>query len=138
MESTISMQDMRHLNLFRNVTKISTTICFEYNDTIFFCVPRHLVSKAIGESGKNSKELNKIIGKKIKVVFEPNGLNDAEEFIREITAPVEFKNIEIQGNELVVLAGSKNKAALIGREKRRFMEMKKIVNSFFKKELRIV
>ena len=138
MESTISMQDMRHLNLFRNITKISTTICFEYNDTIFFCVPRHLVSKAIGESGKNSKELNKIIGKKIKVVFEPNGLNDAEDFMREIIAPIEFKNIEIQGNELVVYAGSKNKAALIGREKRRFFEMKKIVNSFFKKELKIL
>ena len=140
MESTISMQDMRHLNLFRNITKISTTLCFEYNDTIFFCVPRHLISKAIGENGRNSKELNKILGKKIKIIFTPDrgGFSEIREFIADITAPVDFKGIEILGNELIIQAGSKSKAALIGREKRRFFEMKKIVHDFFGKELRIV
>ncbi len=138
MENTISMQDMRHLNLFRNVTRISTTICFEYNDTIFFGVPRNLISTAIGENGKNSKELNRILGKKIKVIFVPNGMGDSREFIQAIIYPVEFKNIEVQGNEMIIHAGAKNKAALIGREKRRLLEMKTIVRNFFGKELRIV
>ena len=124
--------------MFRDITRISTTICFEYNDTIFFCVPRHLISKAIGENGKNSKELNRILGKKIKIIFAPNGIEDSREFIQEIIYPVEFKNIEIRGNEMIIQAGSKNKAALIGREKRRMLEMKRIVKDFFGKELRIV
>ncbi len=138
MENTISMQDMRHLNLFMNITRINTTTCFEYNDTIFFGVPRNLISTAIGENGKNSKELNRIIGKKIKVIFVPNGIEDVREFIGTIIYPVEFKNIEFQGNEMILHAGSKNKAALIGREKRRLLEMKTIVRNFFGKELRIV
>lgn len=139
MTGTISMQDMRHLNLFRNITKISTTLCFEYNDTIYFCVPKHLISKAIGENGKNSKELNKILGKKIKIVFAPNALDDAEEFIRAIVSPISFKNIEMNGNEIIVTAGTvQNKAMLLGREKRRLLEMQNIIRNFFGKELRIV
>lgn len=138
MESTISMQDMRHLNLFQNITKISTRFCFEYNGMIFFCVPGELVSKAIGENGKNSKQLSQIIGRKIKIITNPLGINNAEEFVRGIVSPAEFKNLEIRDNEIIIHAGSKNKAALIGRDKRRFFEMKKIIKDFFGKELRIV
>ena len=63
---------------------------------------------------------------------------DAEEFIREIVSPVELKSIGLMGNELIIYAGSKNKASLIGREKRRFLEMKRIIKDFFGKELKIV
>ncbi len=138
MESTINMQDMRHLNLFRDITKISTRFCFEYNDTIFFCVPKNLVSKAIGEDGKNSKQLSNIIGKKIKIIIAPEGIADAERFVKQIVEPFEFKNLEIRNNEIIIHAGTKNKAAFIGREKRRLLEMKKILKDFFGKELRIL
>lgn len=138
MESTISMQDMRHLNLFREITKISTRFCFEYNDAIFFCVPKELISKAIGENGKNSKQLSKIIGRKIKIITYPFGIKDAERFVRDIVSPVEFKNLEVKDMEIIIHAGAKNKAPLIGREKRRFLEMKRIIKDFFGKELRIV
>jgi transcription antitermination factor NusA-like protein len=138
MESTINMQDMRHLNLFSEITKIDTRFCFEYNNTIFFCVPRNLVSRAIGEDGRNSKQLSYILAKRVKIIPCPAGLEEIGEFVRAIIFPVEFKNIDVAGNEVVLHAGSKNKAALIGREKRRLLEMKKIVHDFFGKEFRIV
>ena len=138
MESTINMQDMRHLNLFSQITKIDTRFCFEYNNAIFFCVPRNLVSKAIGEDGRNSKELSYILAKKIKIIPSPAGIEDVKEFIKSIVYPVEFKNIEVIGNEIVLHAGTKNKASLIGREKRRLLEMRKIIHDFFGKEFRIV
>lgn len=137
-ESTISMQDMRHLNLFRNITKISTRFCFPYNDAIVFCVPKPLVSRAIGENGKNSKELSKILDKKIKIISAPEGIKDAKPFIQSIVNPVEFKDLEVNNDEIIIHAGSKSKAALIGREKRRLLEMRRIARDFFGKEVRIV
>lgn len=137
MESTISMQDMRHLNLFGKITGVSTRFCFGYNDAIVFCVPKPLVARAIGENGKNSKQLSQILEKKIKVIPSPRGIMDAESFIRAVTSPVDFKNVEVSSNEIIIHAGMKNKAALIGREKRRLLEMKKIVRDFFGRDVRI-
>ena len=68
MASTINMQDMRYLNLFAKITQVNTRFCFRYNEMIIFCVPRKLISKAIGETGKNVKKLNEILGKKVKII----------------------------------------------------------------------
>ena len=138
MENTISMQDMRHLNLFTNITKINTRFCFKYNNIIFFCVPRRLVSKAIGENGKNSKQLSKILNKKIKIIPYPNGIQDAKTFVQSIVSPATIRDVESKDDKLTIYAGPRNKATLIGREKKRLLEMKKIIKNFFRKEIRIV
>ncbi len=138
MENTISMQDMRHLNLFMNITKINTRFCFNYNDSIFFCVPKNLVSKAIGENGKNSKQLSQILNKKIKIIPSPQGEKNVKEFIQAIVSPIEIKDVEFSNGDMIIHAGSKNKAVLIGREKRRLLEMRKIARDFFGKDVRIV
>jgi len=138
MVSTIDMQDMRHLNLFGKITKVSTRFCFKYNEAIVFCVPRKLISKAIGKGGKNIKQMNEILKKRIKVVAAPKGIQDAKSFIQAVVSPVNFKDLEVNGNEIVLTAGSQSKAALIGRNKRRLLEMKRIVKDFFGKEFRIV
>jgi len=132
------MQDMRHLNLFGKITKVSTRFCFKYNEAIVFCVPRKLISRAIGEGGKNIKQMNEILRKRIKVVAVPKGIQDAKSFIQAVVSPVNFKDLEVNGNEIVLTAGSQSKAALIGRNKRRLLEMKRIVKDFFGKEFRIV
>jgi len=132
------MQDIRYLNLFGKITKINTRFCFRYNNAIIFCVPKPLVSKAIGEGGKNVKQIHNIIGKKIKIIPIPRGIKDINNFIRAIISPVEFRDLEVKNNEIILSAGTQNKAALIGRNKRRLLEMQKIIKNHFGKEFRII
>lgn len=132
------MQDMRYINLFGKVTRISTRFCFKYNEIIFFCVPRQLIAKAVGENGRNVRKISEIIKKRIKIIPIPKDINHAKHFIEAVVNPVTFKNLEIKDHEIILTAGSQSKAALIGRNKRRLLEMQKIVRNFFKKEFRIV
>ncbi len=138
MVKTINMQDMRHLNLFSRITRVNTRFCFRYNEMIVFCVPIREVSRSIGEGGKNIYELKRILGKKIRVIPQPRGIQDAKQFIENIVKPVMFKNFEINNNEIIIESGGmQNKAMLLGRNKRRLLEMQEIIKDFFGKEFRV-
>jgi len=138
MVNTIDMQDLRYLKLFNKVTRVSTRFCFMYNNTIVFCVPKHLISKAIGEDAKNIRRIKEVTKKRIRIIACPRGVKDAKSFISAIVKPVEFQDLEITDDEIILTAGSQSKAALLGRNKRRVLEMKKIIKDFFGKEFRIV
>ena len=138
MVSTINMQDMRHLNLFSRITRVNTRFCFPYNEMIVFCVPMGKLSQAVGDAGRNIHELRRILGKKIRVIPQPRGIEDARQFITNIVKPVMFKDFEVRGNEIIITAGGmQNKAMLLGRNKKRLLEMQEIVKNFFGKEIRI-
>ncbi|MBU2053001.1 MAG: hypothetical protein ABIJ14_01865 [Nanoarchaeota archaeon] len=138
MANIIDMKDLRYLNLFGRITKVHTRFCFMYNEAIVFCVPPQLVSKAVGGEGKNVRQISQILRKRIKIIPSPKGIKDAEKFIKAIVSPVTFKELEVKDGEMILTAGSQSKAALIGRNKRRFLEMQGIVKDFFGKEFRIV
>ena len=138
MENTIDMQHLRYLNLFYKITKVSTNFCLNYNNMIVFCVPKRFISQSIGKNLENLKRISSIIKKRIRVVAKPNSINDAESFIKSIIHPVEFEELTVKENKIIITAGSMNKAALIGRNKRRLLEMQKIVKDFFGKEFKIV
>lgn len=138
MVNTIDMQDIRHLNLFSQITRINTTFCMDYNRTLIFGVPKNLLNKALGEQGKNVKKISEIVGTKVKIIPSPRGLMDVKPFIENIVKPVTFKSIEVKGNEMILTAGQQNKAILIGRDKKRLLELQKIVSDYFGKELKIV
>ena len=138
MASTINMQDMRYLNLFAKITQVNTRFCFKYNEIIVFCVPKKLVSRAIGEGGKNVRKLSEILGKKVKIIPIPQGIEDVRSFIEKIVSPVIFRNLEVKDDEIILNAGNQSKAALIGRNKRRLLEMQKIIQDYFKKDFRII
>ena len=138
MTSTFDMQDLRYLNLFAQITKVNTRYFFEYNNMLVFCVPRRLIKQALGQNAENLKKMSSIIGKRIRVVAQPNGVEDAREFIERVVSPLTFNDLEITVNEIIMNAGRMNKALLIGREKRRLIEMQNIIKYFFKREFRIV
>lgn len=129
---------MRYINLLDKTARVKTSKCFVYNNTIIFAVPKALVSRAIGPSGEHAKKIQQILGKKVRVIGESSGVEDAERFIKDIVDPLEFKALETQGDEFILTAGSQSKAALIGRNKARLLELTQIVEDSFGKALRIV
>jgi transcription antitermination factor NusA-like protein len=135
--STIDMRDMRYLNIFQQVTRVPTTHTFEYNNTLFFCVPKQIMSKAIGPNAKNIREINSRIRKRIRIIPVPKSTDQVKTFIQKIVDPIEFKDLEIKDNQVILTAGRESKAALIGRNKRRLLEMQQIIKDFFGKEFRI-
>lgn len=138
MTNTIEMEDLMHLKLFESVTKISTRHTFVYNNTLFFCVPKKDLSKAIGKEAANVKKINFIAKKRVRILALPTEEKDIKKFIESIVSPIEFSELEIKQNEIILTAGSQSKAALLGREKRRLKEMEKIIRDYFKKSFRIV
>jgi transcription antitermination factor NusA-like protein len=137
MTNTIDMQEMRYLNLFERIMGVTTRYCLKYNEGIVFCVPKNLVQRAVGEGGRNIREMSQILERRIKIVAQPDGLKDAEFFIRAVVSPTTFKNFEIKNGEIQITGGD-NKAMLIGRNKKRLIEMQKIVKDFFGMEFRVV
>ena len=111
--------------------KIRTNHCFEYNDTIIFAIPKKLVTRALGKNNENLKKLNRIIGRKVKIVAIPKGRSDIENFVSVITYPVKFKAIEIKDDNVIINASSQNKASLIGRNKKRLEEMRNVLQQYF-------
>ncbi len=138
MANTIDMQDMRHLNLFSKITRINTRYCFAYNGAIIFCVPKSFIPQALGEQGRNIRTMSEILGKRVRVIPVPRGLQDIRGFIQTIVKPVTFKDLQMINNEIVLTAGNQSKAALIGRNKRRLFEMQRIVKDYFGKEFKII
>lgn len=97
-----------------------------------------MLSQSLGKNNSNLKKISDIVKKKIRIVAIPLKIEDAERFIQAIINPFTFKNLEISANEMILTAGAQNKAALIGRDKRRLIEMQRITRDFFNRELKIV
>ena len=125
--------------MFSRVTRINTRFCAKYNDTIIFFVPKSLVMKALGREGINLKKISEVLRKKVRIVPVPRGIQDVKAFIENIVKPVTFKDVEIKGDEIILTAGgTQSKASLIGRDKRRLIEMQRIIKDYFDKEFRII
>jgi NusA-like KH domain protein len=131
MVKVLDMQFIRYANIFNKVTRLTTNHCFEYNHTIIFVVPRNLVMRAIGPNNMNLRRLSEIMGKKIKIVALPMGIEDIKNFVSIITYPVKFKNIEVKDGEAIISANLQSKASLIGKEKARLDEMEDILGQYF-------
>jgi NusA-like KH domain protein len=136
--TVFDLQTIRYINLLDSTSRVKTRKCFVYNNTIFFAVPKNMVSKAIGPNAENVKRIHEKLGKRIKVIPEAVGIEDARRFIEDIVSPVQFNQFDIQENNIIITAGAQNKAALIGRNRRRETELKQILHDTFGYELRIL
>lgn len=135
--TTIDMQTIRYINLLDKYGRVKTSKCFSYNNTIIYVVPRALVSQAIGEGANNLHHIQEQIGKRVKVVADANE-QQIERFIKEVISPVGYTGIAVSNGEVVITAGMHHKAALLGRNRRRQLELAEIVKNMFGLGLKIV
>src|SRR3989344_7237216 len=133
----INMQTMRYINLLYKIARVKTSKCFIYNNTIIFVVPEFMMRQAIGDGGRNVREMYSTLGKRVRIIRDIENDN-AEVFIKEVIEPLTFRSLEVKDKEVILNAGPNYKASLFGRNKRRFEELKQIVEDNFGKELRIV
>jgi NusA-like KH domain protein len=138
MEQVIDMQKLRYLNLFNQVTRVPTQFCFIYNNILFFCVQKKDISKAIGPGARNIRRIGEVTKKRIKIIQQPKTIKDVQKFISSVVEPVEFKDLQINESEISVSGSRQDKAALIGRDKKRLLEMKNIIKVFFNKDFIVV
>ncbi|MBI5803856.1 KH domain-containing protein [Candidatus Pacearchaeota archaeon] len=137
--AVIDMRAMRYINLLDKISKVKTRRCFVYNNSILFAVNRTEVSRAIGSSASNIKRIQEHIGRKVRVIKEANGIANAKEFIEDVVAPVSLRSVEVRDGVMVIVAGNtQSKASLIGRDKQRYFELKRIVNDVFDMDLKII
>ncbi len=132
------MQTMRYINLLDKASRVKTRKCFLYNNTIIFAVHRAFISQAIGPDAAHIRFIQDQIGKRIRIIEEARGIEDAERFISAIVAPVTFKSLEVKDELFLLTAGSQSKAALIGRNRRREDELRQIVKDTFGIDLKIL
>jgi len=132
------MQTMRYINLLDRVSRVKTTKCFQYNNTIIFAVPRFMISRAIGPDALNVRRIQEQLGKRVKIISEAVGNDDIERFVRDIVAPVSFVSLEVKEGIVEITAGSQSKASLIGRNRRRSIELGQIISDVFGFGLRIL
>lgn len=130
-KAKLDLKTIQNLNLFEKITRIKAKYSFCYNATTIFVVPKSLINKAVGQGATNINKLKAALNKKVRIISCPSGINDLNSFIKAIVYPYEFKKIVVEGNELYIFSSPGNKAALIGRNKRRLMELSDIVEKFF-------
>ena len=117
--TVLDLQMIRYINLLDSVSRVKTSKCFVYNNTIFFAVTKALIHKAVGTNASNIRIIQDKLEKKVKIIGEASGESDAGRFVKDIVAPVRFVSSEIINKVFVLTAGSQSKAALIGRNRRR-------------------
>src|SRR3989338_602929 len=135
----IDMTAMRYINLLDRTSRVKTRKCFVHNGVIFFAVNREEVSKAIGPSAVNIRRIQEQIGKKIRIIREDEGVEDIKRFIEDVVSPIRPKAVEARDGCVTITAGNnQNNASLIGRNKRRFLELKKIIHDTYNLDLKII
>jgi transcription antitermination factor NusA-like protein len=140
MAKIIDMQQMRYINLFSKISGVEPKSSFIYAGQLVFVVPYKFVSKAIGKDAINAKKVSSIIGKKVKVIADPNRENENQifDFIKSLIEPIEVTKIEIKGSDLLISATRMVKANLIGRNKYKEKQLNKILKDFLNMNLKFI
>lgn len=114
MTIVLNMDTIRLLNLFENITNVPVKDCYINDDTVYFIVEQGKIGLAIGKRGNSIKNVEKAVGKKVKV-FEYS--SNPTEFVKNLIPQVKEIGI-INNNETVemqIKVDKNDRGIVIGR-----------------------
>ncbi len=126
MTIVFTTETIRLLTFFEKITNVPVRDCFMNNDIIFYIVEEGKIGLAIGKNGSSIKNVERILGKKVKV-FEYS--TNPVQFIKNLIP--QSKEVRMINNEDLITAevivGKKNRGFVIGRSGEKIKIYKEIL-----------
>jgi len=127
-EVKLSMDGIRYITLFENLTGATARDCFEpENNKLIFVVKSGDMGLAIGKGGDHINRVKNTIGKHIEIIEHSD---DPVEFVKNAFHPVSIMNVNIvlRGDKRIayVEIHNKEKGLAIGRDGKNIEKVKKL------------
>ena len=128
----LSMEEMRLIALFENITGATANDCVIDSDRIIFIAKAGEMGLAIGKGGKNINMLRKMTGKPIEVV---EFADTVEGLVKSCLAPAKIKEVRITERPdrkiVVVEVEPKDKALAIGKNGRTIDKTRMLAKRYY-------
>jgi N utilization substance protein A len=128
MKITFNTETIRLITLFENMTGASVRDCLvdEEANIVYFIIEEGEMGIAIGRNGSSVRNVEKIIGKSIKL-FEFS--KDINKFVRMLIPQVTEIKIRNDGGKstLEIKIGKRDKAVVLGRDRKNIKLFKEII-----------
>ncbi|MBL7169753.1 MAG: NusA-like transcription termination signal-binding factor [Candidatus Aenigmarchaeota archaeon] len=114
MTIVFNIDTIRLLNLFENMTNVPVKDCFVNSDTVYFIVEEGKIGLAIGKGGNSIKNVERVLGKKIKV-FEYS--SNVSEFVKNLITQAKEVSVINNGEtvEIEIKVDRSDRGFVIGR-----------------------
>jgi N utilization substance protein A len=128
----LSMEEMRLIALFENITGATANDCIIDSDRVIFIAKAGEMGLAIGKGGKNINALRKMTGKPIEVVEFADTI---EGLVKSCLAPAKVKEVRITERPdrkiVVVEVEPKDKALAIGKNGRTIDKTRMLAKRYY-------
>ena len=122
-----------YITTFENITGANVKNIFVVEGGIVFVVGEGEAGKAIGKKGKNILRLNRIMGKKIKVIGYSEDLGV---FVKNVIDPLKVDEVEVEGGKVVLKVKDVSvKGKIIGRNGKNLKFLNELVKMYFNKKV---
>lgn len=131
----LTLESIQQINLFEKITGAKVKDCL-IEDEITFVVEEGNVKKAIGEEHKNIRRMEKLLGRKVKIIaFNSNPVK----FINNLLYPIRPIKVEVEGSIALISVESSFKGKIYGRSRENLAKIKKILAKYFNiKDVQII
>jgi len=128
----LSMEEMRLIALFENITGATANDCIIDSDRVIFIAKAGEMGLAIGKGGKNINALRNMTGKPIEVVEFADTI---EGLVKSCLAPAKVKEVRITERPdrkiVVVEVEPKDKALAIGKNGRTIDKTRMLAKRYY-------